>query len=198
MTIREIRRLSGLTQREFAIKYDIPVQTIKGWESSVGSSSHRDCPVYVLELLERAIREDITKGICNAEVANMINFKNIQELAKGEHICINIDEGRYSDNYFMGIDFPLRAGEHYNFYKRECIRDYIDDANSPGDLDAYNAECKLIEFSNLHKEFLFTTAKSIEEGYTILEKKVELWLKLDYDDQISLLDDFILFEAESI
>lgn len=128
----------------------------------------------------------------------MMNFKNIQKLVEGDHICINIDAGRYSDNYFIGIDFPLRAGVQYNFYKRECIRDYIDEANSPGDLNAYNAECKLIEFSNLHKEFLFTTAKSIEEGYTILEEKIGLWLKLDYDDQIKLLDDFILFEANLI
>lgn len=124
-----------------------------------------------------------------------MNFQNIRELVKGDHICINIDEGRYSDCLFMGIDFPLQAGEHYNFYKRECIRDYIDAANSPGDLDAYNAERKLIEFSNLHREFLFTTAKTIEEGYKNLEEKAGLWLKLDYDDQISILDDFILFET---
>ena len=126
----------------------------------------------------------------------IMDFKNIQELVKSDHICINIDEGRYSDSYFMGIDFPLKAGEHYNFYKRECIRDYIDEANSPGDVEAYKAECKLIEFSNMHKEFLFTTAKTIEDGYKILEEKAELWLKLDYDDQISLLDKFILFKVD--
>lgn len=127
-----------------------------------------------------------------------MNFKNIQGLVKGEHICITIDEGRYSDNYFMGIDFPLQVGEYYNFHKGECIREYIDVANSVGDVDALNAESKLIEFSNTHKEFLFATAKTIEEGYKILEKKAELWLKLDHDEQIAILDDFILFKADII
>lgn len=62
MTIKEIRAITGLTQKEFAKKYDIPVQTIKGWESSPESSSHRDCPTYVLKLLERVVIEDYRRN----------------------------------------------------------------------------------------------------------------------------------------
>ena len=62
MTIKEIRAVTGLTQKEFAKKYDIPVQTIKGWESSPESSSHRDCPTYVLKLLERVVIEDYRRN----------------------------------------------------------------------------------------------------------------------------------------
>lgn len=58
MTIKEIRQISGLTQEKFAKKYEIPVHTIKGWESSATSSRHRECPLYVLKLLERVVNED--------------------------------------------------------------------------------------------------------------------------------------------
>lgn len=34
MTIKEIRKFSGLSQIEFGKKYNIPVQTIKKWEAS--------------------------------------------------------------------------------------------------------------------------------------------------------------------
>ena len=62
MTIKEIRTVSGLTQKEFAQKYDIPVQTLKGWESAPESTSHRDCPPYVLKLLERVVIVDYRKN----------------------------------------------------------------------------------------------------------------------------------------
>lgn len=58
MTIKEIRQITKLSQEKFAKKYDIPVSTLQGWESSRISSRHRDCPPYVLKLLERVVIED--------------------------------------------------------------------------------------------------------------------------------------------
>ncbi len=58
MTIKEIRELTGLTQAEFGKKYNIPLDTIKKWESKPDSVSYRECPKYVNELLERAVRSD--------------------------------------------------------------------------------------------------------------------------------------------
>jgi len=58
MTAKDIRKLSGLTQEEFSKKYDIPLSTIKGWESSPNSTRYRQCPEYILKLLERVVRED--------------------------------------------------------------------------------------------------------------------------------------------
>ena len=129
---------------------------------------------------------------------DILNLKNLQQLATGEQICINIDQCRYSDGFFMGIDFPLRTGALYGFRSTESIKDYIEAANSSGDLNALEASSKLCEFSNMHKEFLFTRAKTIEEGFGILEKRAELWLKLDHEDQMRLLDDFVLFEVDAI
>ena len=56
MKIKEIRNASGLTQEAFARKYNIPKRTLEGWEAG-----KRNPPGYVLELLERVVKEDTEK-----------------------------------------------------------------------------------------------------------------------------------------
>lgn len=56
MTIKEIRELTGLTQKQFAEKYHITFSSIRNWESG-----HRTCPDYVVELLEFRVRCDNMK-----------------------------------------------------------------------------------------------------------------------------------------
>ena len=58
MTIKQIRTLTGLSQAKFGKKYGIPLNTIKNWECDPGKPNHRECPVYVLKLLERIVKED--------------------------------------------------------------------------------------------------------------------------------------------
>jgi len=58
MTIKEIRAATGLTQKAFAEQYQIPLQTLKQWESDPESSCYRTPPEYLLYLLERAVAED--------------------------------------------------------------------------------------------------------------------------------------------
>ena len=53
MELKEMRKLLGFSQAAFGEKYNIPVRTIEQWESG-----RRQAPVYVLELLERAVIED--------------------------------------------------------------------------------------------------------------------------------------------
>lgn len=53
MTIKEIRLISGLTQKEFSKKYNISRRNIENWES--GSNK---CPDYVTELLEFKVKAD--------------------------------------------------------------------------------------------------------------------------------------------
>lgn len=57
MEIKEIRKLTGLSQKGFAEKYGIPVRSIENWESS-NPREKRQCPGYLLHLLERVVRED--------------------------------------------------------------------------------------------------------------------------------------------
>lgn len=57
LTIKDIRLMTGLSARKFGEKYHIPTRTIENWEMGV-----RSCPVYVLELLERAVKEDFKRS----------------------------------------------------------------------------------------------------------------------------------------
>ena len=58
MTIKEIRALTGFSRAEFGRVYHIPTRTLEAWESG-----ERIPPRYVLELLERAVRDDIKKRL---------------------------------------------------------------------------------------------------------------------------------------
>ena len=54
MTIQEIIALTGLSARAFAAKYNIPYRSVQNWTESV-----RNCPEYVLELLEFKVKYDM-------------------------------------------------------------------------------------------------------------------------------------------
>lgn len=58
MTIKEIRKLTGLSQADFGRFYNIPVPTIKKWESNPDNQNYRECPAYVNKLLEKAVLID--------------------------------------------------------------------------------------------------------------------------------------------
>ena len=54
MDVREMRSKLGITQGEFAARYNIPFRTIQNWET--GS---RKPPEYIINLLERQVKEDL-------------------------------------------------------------------------------------------------------------------------------------------
>lgn len=56
MTIKELRQLTGLSQKAFSDKYGIPLRTIENWEGT--SASHREPPQYVTDLLEFRIKNE--------------------------------------------------------------------------------------------------------------------------------------------
>lgn len=60
MTIKEMRKLLGLSQADFAHKYNIPKRTIECWETS-SPTAHRECPEYVKQLLERCVLMDYSE-----------------------------------------------------------------------------------------------------------------------------------------
>lgn len=53
MTIKEMRTLTNLSQAKFGEKYKISKRTIEEWESG-----RRKPPEYLMNLLERAVKED--------------------------------------------------------------------------------------------------------------------------------------------
>ena len=54
MNIREMRRLLGDTQSEFAARYNIPFRTVQNWETGV-----RTPPEYLMCLLEDRVQADL-------------------------------------------------------------------------------------------------------------------------------------------
>lgn len=61
MNIKDIRALTGLTQKKFAEQYGIPVRSLEGWEAG------KKVPDYFLNLLERCVREDLNKNVDNVK-----------------------------------------------------------------------------------------------------------------------------------
>ena len=53
VNVREMRKALGITQSEFAVRYNIPFRTIQNWETE-----QRKPPEYILDLLEKLIKED--------------------------------------------------------------------------------------------------------------------------------------------
>lgn len=53
---KEIREISGLSRAAFCRKYGMPVRTMEDWEAG-----KRIPPEYILDWLERLVREDIEK-----------------------------------------------------------------------------------------------------------------------------------------
>lgn len=51
--IKEIRKLTGLSQAKFAARYEIPKRTIENWETG-----KTEPPEYVYKLLLRVVVED--------------------------------------------------------------------------------------------------------------------------------------------
>ncbi len=62
LKIKDIRALSGLSQAKFCQKYHIPLGTLKKWEADINSDSYRECPIYVKELLEQAVRNQFVSA----------------------------------------------------------------------------------------------------------------------------------------
>lgn len=54
MTIRDVRKLTNLSQPQFCDRYNIPLPTLRKWEQG-----KREPPDYVVELLEFKVRDDL-------------------------------------------------------------------------------------------------------------------------------------------
>lgn len=63
MSVKEIRKRTGLTQKKFSELYHIPLETLRSWESSATSTLTQGLSPYVLELLDHRVRADFGKEV---------------------------------------------------------------------------------------------------------------------------------------
>lgn len=59
MRVKFIRLRTGMSQVAFADRYHIPVRSVENWESG-----KRDCPAYVIDLLEFRVSHDVCAKPC--------------------------------------------------------------------------------------------------------------------------------------
>lgn len=53
MTFKELRALSGMSQRKFAKYFGIPRRTIENWDSEINT-----CPTYTLDLMKYKLEQE--------------------------------------------------------------------------------------------------------------------------------------------
>ncbi len=46
-SVRELLKVVGITQTALSVRFSIPLRTIQCWVAPVGTSAHRDCPLYI-------------------------------------------------------------------------------------------------------------------------------------------------------
>lgn len=71
-SIKELRQITNLSQKEFGNKYKIPLKTIQNWESDTDKSASRTCPPYVVYLLAKTIVNEYSECHLNDKLDNLI------------------------------------------------------------------------------------------------------------------------------
>lgn len=60
MTVKELRKQTGLSQSQFAKKYKFTTKQVQSWEQG-----WRNTPECILYMLERCVKEDFKESINN-------------------------------------------------------------------------------------------------------------------------------------
>ena len=97
MKIHDMRCDLGLTQRQFAEKFHVPLQTLKQWECSPQSSSHREPPAYVVYMMERIM--DLEHGAQAEDEASQTGVEAARirdESAQTGHLIRAARHSRYN------------------------------------------------------------------------------------------------------
>lgn len=112
MSIRELRAQLGITQGEFAARYNIPYRTVQNWESGV-----RKPPVYIMELLENRIISDLVNRRTlslpkydpqkkdlpkRCDYIGAISWLKAVYACLGEHVVFALDEALMCEGSFKG------------------------------------------------------------------------------------------------
>ena len=99
MTVKEMRAKTGLSQAQFAKLLGIPKRTIENWESG-----RRTPPVYVLEMLQRAITHfrPRTEEQVLSEPLTVVDLKHMCDAlikeGRGENL-VYLSDGTNLDTY---------------------------------------------------------------------------------------------------
>ena len=86
--VKDLRSRTGLTQKAFAARYHIPLQTLKQWESAPTSSCFRRPPEYVVFMLDRLVSDDFATQRNSA-------------MSRAEYLIRAASHSRYNAGHWM-------------------------------------------------------------------------------------------------
>lgn len=130
MTIRELRKITGMSQSQFAKKYDIPLNTLQHWEGGYSEPAR-----YLVKLIEGTICKDrkVIQGN-NTKEGTMYYYDELNKLVydnKGNCLSLEIDLNATSEhNLGLYLDFLFE-----DYYKAKKSFETHLDADKKSDED---------------------------------------------------------------
>jgi len=113
----------------------------------------------------------------------MSKYKNIEKLIEYTANALIVEAEQYGNNLLMGIEFVINC--------KAPIRELINRATSPSDMDAMDALDHLCDFSEKYPAFMFVHATCLEEGLMKLEEKATLWLNLNDSEKNEMIHELV-------
>lgn len=111
-------------------------------------------------------------------------FENLEKLIRLHDFNITIMEEKYGDGFLFGLDIPQNSAH----LSQQTFHDLINQATSPGDVDAVEVLCELAELAERYPELLFVQAETLKEGLEKLEEKAGNWICLSSEKQKQILE----------
>lgn len=104
MTVKELRTITGLSQRAFGEKYHIPTRTVENWESGSRKPSET-----ILYLLERAVKEDYKMKLFTADRETGTFIEPVESIEDGiariaKYEEADKSEGTFEDDFYDVVD----------------------------------------------------------------------------------------------
>ena len=106
--LQEIRRMTGMNRKEFALEYDIPYQTITDWELG-----HRRVPKYFLRLLRYKVLLEESRRFDAVSEAQTAGMKEVRRQMSLDYCCSLKDLEEGSGNLFTEY-YPAEGRRRVN------------------------------------------------------------------------------------
>lgn len=106
--LQEIRRMTGMNRKEFALEYDIPYQTITDWELG-----HRRVPKYFLRLLRYKVLLEQSRRFDAVSEARTAGMKEVRRQMSLDYCCSLKDLEDGSGNLFTEY-YPAEGRRRFN------------------------------------------------------------------------------------
>ena len=124
-------------------------------------------------------------------------FENIEKVIRRCGI-LHIEEEKYGSGLLAGFDFAwgiinnaTDTDDATVVYTGTEVKDTIDVATSPGDMDAMEAFFLLEDYAMRCPEFLYVHAKTFEEVILKLELRAKAWNELSDEKRHDILLNFV-------